>query len=211
MLCEEWNVHINTVRPQKPKQMVFGIVSVCSMASMAHGELPIAATQNDNIKKAHKQITETTVIILARFSAEDKVSKLTKHERDGKTKSKMNKKKCNGWRARDVYATCCPCSLPSPHSPSVLHHTIRSDSDWIRIVHAFHSRFYANFDIMRFALRFSRVHWMLTFVCCFVSFYLPLTVLPCFNNMCLVPHFFLCILDFSLCFFRFFTIKCFIC
>lgn len=77
--------------------MVFGIVSVCSMASVAHGELRIAATQNDNIKKkAHKQIAETTVIILARFLAEDKVSKLTKHERDGKTKSKMNKKKCNG-------------------------------------------------------------------------------------------------------------------
>lgn len=99
-------------------------------------------------KKAHKQIAETTVIILARFLAEDKVSKLTKHERDGKTKSKMNKKKCNGWRARDVYATCCPCSLPSPHSPSPLHRTIRPDSDWIRIVHAIHSRFYANFDII---------------------------------------------------------------
>lgn len=51
VVCEEWNVHINTVRPQKPEQMVFGIVSVCSMASVAHGELPIAATQNDNIKK----------------------------------------------------------------------------------------------------------------------------------------------------------------
>ena len=45
-------VCVDTVRPQKPKQMVFGIVSVCSMAC----------------EKKHKQIGETIVITLARFS-----------------------------------------------------------------------------------------------------------------------------------------------
>lgn len=134
------------VKPQKPKQMVFRIVSVCSVVAQRATNSANNSTHRENErqkKEAHKQIGETTVIILARFSAEDKVSKLTKHERDGETKSNMNKKKNV---TADAFAMCT--LRVHAHCPSL---TLGSS------VQPTLSSLLREFVIMRFALRFSLV------------------------------------------------------
>lgn len=122
---------------------------LCQFAVWWHREQRIAPTTahtertRDKKKEAHKQIGETTVIILARFSAEDKVSKLTKHERDGETKSNMNKKKNV---TADAFAMCT--LRVHAHCPSL---TLGSS------VQPTLSSLLREFVIMRFALRFSLV------------------------------------------------------
>lgn len=116
----------------------------------------------------------------------------------------IHRKKCNGWRFRDVYATC-PCSLPSSHTS-----TSPDPSPWTAFTRICYDElcfeiFTPFFSLTR-SLDAADVCWLFRF-----GYIYSQRVLPCFNNMCLVPQFFFgcCLFLFSLSpFFRLLQFPC---